>query len=75
MYLLLAFLPHAQSEHSVEVWAGDGQQGPVSRDPLVVGHQHHITELAGLPLLVKTLQDLHRLILAAEHLQRNTTTC
>lgn len=68
MYLLLAFLPHAQSEHGVEVRAGDGQQGSVSRDPLVVCHQHHIAELAVLPLLIEALQHLHSLIHPAEHL-------
>lgn len=68
MYLLLAFLPHAQSEHSMEVRAADGQQGSVSTQPLVVSNQHHITELAVLPLLVEALQDLCRLIHPAEHL-------
>lgn len=75
MYLLLAFLPHAQREHSMEVRTGDSQQGSVSRDPLVIGYQHHITELAVLPLLVEALQHRHSLIHTAENLptQRNNT--
>lgn len=68
-YLVLALFPHARGEHRVEVWAGDGQQGSVSRDPLVVSHQHHVTELAAVPLLIETLQHLQSLIHPAEHLQ------
>lgn len=75
VYLLLVFLPHAQGEHRMEVWAGDGQQGSVSRDPLVISHQYHITELAVPPLLVETLQHLRSLIHPAKDLRHNTTTC
>lgn len=53
----------------MEVWAGDSQQGSVSRNPLVIGHQDHITELAVLPLFIETSQDFNRLIHTAEHLQ------
>lgn len=67
-YLILPFFPHAQGEHRVEVWAGDSQQGSVSRDPLVVSHQHHVTELAVAPLLIETLQHLQSLIHPTEHL-------
>lgn len=68
-YLFLVFLLHTQGEHSMEVRAGDGQQGSVSRDALVIGNQNHIAELAVLPLLVKTLQQLCSLFHPAEHLQ------
>lgn len=68
-YLFLVFLPHTQGEHSMEVWAGDGQQGSVSRDALVIGHQNHIAELVVLSLLVKTLQQLCSLFCTVKHLQ------
>lgn len=68
-HLFLVFLPHTQGEHSLEIWAGDGQQGSVSRDTLLISHQNHITELAVLPLLVKTLQQLCSYVHPAEHLQ------
>lgn len=74
MYLLLAFLPHTHGEHSMEVRAGDGQQGPVSRDSLAVGHQNNITELAVTPLLVQTLQQLCSLFHPAEHLRAEQFT-
>lgn len=70
MYLLLTFLLHAQCEHSMEVWAGNSQQGSVSRDSLVVSHQDHVAEFPVLPLFIEALQDLHRLIHTVEHLHR-----
>lgn len=60
-YLLLALLPHAQGEHGMEVGTGEGQEGSVSRDPSLIGDQHHVTEVAVLPLLIKAVQDLRSL--------------
>lgn len=70
VYLLLTFLLHAQGEHSMEVWAGNSQQGSVSRDLLVVRHQDHVAEFPVLPLFIEALQDLHRLIHTVENLQQ-----
>lgn len=67
-YLILTFLPHAQREHGVEIRAADGQQGSVGDDSPVVGHQHHVAQLAVLPLLVEAVQQLVSLIAPAEHL-------
>lgn len=61
LYLLLVLLPHAQGEHGMEVGTGEGQEGSVSGDPLLVSHQHHIAEVAVLPLFIKTMQDLRSL--------------
>lgn len=61
-------LPHAQGEHGMEVWTGNGQQGSVSGDPLVISEQHHITELVLLPLLIEALQNLHSLVLRVKYL-------
>lgn len=60
--------PHAQGEHSLEVWAGNGQQGSVSRDPLAICDQDHIAELVLLPLLIEALQHLHSLVIWVENL-------
>lgn len=68
-YLLLVLLLHAQSKHSIEIRAGDRQQGSVSGDALVFSHEDHIAELAVLPLLVEALQQFSGMIHAAENLQ------
>lgn len=60
-YLLLALLPHAQGEHGMEVGAGEGQEGSVSRDLSLISDQHHVAEVAVLPLLIQAVQDLRGL--------------
>lgn len=61
LYLLLALLPHAEGEHGMEVGTGEGQEGSVSRDLLLISDQHHVTEVAVLPLFIKAVQDLRSL--------------
>lgn len=73
-YLLLVLLLHAQSKHSIEIRAGDRQQGSVSGDALVFSHEDHIAELAVLPLLVEALQHFSGMIHPAENLQTQTTS-
>lgn len=58
LYLFLALLPHAEGEHGMEVGTGEGQERSVSGDLLLISDQHHITEVAVLPLFIKAMQDL-----------------
>ncbi|KAK0132238.1 RNA-directed DNA polymerase from mobile element jockey [Merluccius polli] len=68
-------LLQGQGEHGVEVGAGDGQQGPVGAEPPASSHQHHVTQLAQLALLLKPLQQLHRLPCPAKHLVGHNNRC
>ena len=73
-HLGLVLLPHGQGEHGVEVRTGHGQHSPVGRDALLVGQQHHVTELAALSLIVQTLQNHACLLDAAVRLGGDTHT-